>query len=82
MWPQKMRTKRLPCLLKLLRLYHIRRLIQALSYRFPEAEFVIGCFQLLVALGMMAHWLGCAFFSVGYAESGWLIECGLLNENV
>ncbi len=65
-----------------LRLYRIRRLIQSLSYRFHEAEFVIDCFQLLVALGMMAHCLGCDFFCVGYAESGCLIECGLLNENV
>jgi hypothetical protein len=73
---------RLLRLLKLMRLYRIRRLIQSLSYRFPEAEFGIGCFQLLVALGMMAHWLGCAFYCVGYAEGGWLIECGLLNENL
>ena len=55
-----------------MRLYRIKRLIESLSFKFPQAVFVISCIQLLVALSLMAHWLGCLWFSIGYTQGGWL----------
>ena len=55
-----------------MRLYRIKRLIEGLSFKFPNAVFVISCIQLLIALSLMAHWLGCLWFSIGYTQGGWL----------
>ena len=73
---------RLLRLLKLLRLYRIRRMIESLQFKFPHAVFFIRSGQLLISLALMAHWLGCLWFSIGYTHGGWLQLAGMIDENL
>jgi hypothetical protein len=43
---------------------------------------MIKCIQLVGTLVFIAHWLGCFWFYVGYAEEGWVQVLGLIDENL
>ena len=73
---------RLLRLLKLLRLYRIRRMIESLQFKYPHAVFFIRSGQLLISLALMAHWLGCLWFSIGYTQGGWLQLAGMIDDNL
>ena len=60
----------------------MRQLLQALSFRVPQAVFFIKCTHLIGTLGLIAHWLGCFWYYIGYHEGGWLQGAGLVNEDL
>eukprot|EP00291_Cryptomonas_curvata_P016824 CAMPEP_0172166856 /NCGR_PEP_ID=MMETSP1050-20130122/9234_1 /TAXON_ID=233186 /ORGANISM="Cryptomonas curvata, Strain CCAP979/52" /LENGTH=460 /DNA_ID=CAMNT_0012837553 /DNA_START=1687 /DNA_END=3065 /DNA_ORIENTATION=- len=59
-------------LLKLLRLYRIKEAIRTLYRKFPRFRLMITAFELLLALFLSAHWMGCVYFFVGFNKNGWV----------
>jgi hypothetical protein len=57
-------------LLKLLRLYRIKEAIRTLYRKFPRFRLMITAFELLLALFLSAHWMGCVYFFVGFNKHG------------
>ena len=65
---------RLMRLLKLIRLYRIRRMIEVLHIKFPRSKYLLTCFELWLFLNLVAHWMCCAWFAVGYPDGSVTID--------
>ena len=85
-WLGAIRSRRVPCLLTNVELKFTRNITlarwQSLYFKFPHAVFMIKCAQLVGTLVLIAHWLGCFWFYVGYAEDGWVHVVGLIDDDL
>jgi len=63
---------RLLRLIRLTRLYRIKRLIESLRFVWPKSAFLINSCQLILVLFLVAHWMCCLWFFVGYVPDGWV----------
>ena len=74
-------------LLKLLRLHRLKRMIKALYRKFPKMELVITGIELLITMTLVAHWMACIWYIVGYPSpgqgpaTGWVVMEGIVNED-
>ena len=66
-------------LLKLLRLHRLKRMIKALYRKFPKMELGITALELALTMTLVAHWMACIWYSVGYPK-GWVVNEGIVDE--
>ena len=76
-------VKMLRCLrlIKLLRLYRFRRWVEALHVHFPHSVWLITGAELVLSVLVLAHWLCCLWFFVGFSYAGWLVPQGFMDED-
>jgi hypothetical protein len=61
-------------LVKLTRLYRLMRMLEQLRFAYPAAKFVISISQLVCVIMLVAHWMCCLWFIVGYTPEGWVVR--------
>jgi hypothetical protein len=61
-------------------------MIKALYRKFPKMEIVITGIELLLTMTLVAHWMACVWYHVGYPTSlpadGWVYSEGIVDEEL
>ena len=65
--------------IRLLRLYRIQRLIDAMRLHYPKSVYMINSVNLILCLFLVAHWMCCVWFNFGYNPDGWVASQGLVD---
>ena len=73
-------------LIKLLRLYRIKRVIAGLYIRFPQSIWMVATAELLMTMSLVAHWMACLWYRIGLGlfgsdtDQGWVFKEGIVDD--
>jgi CRP-like cAMP-binding protein len=60
--------------------HRLSRMIKNLYRKYPSSQLLITGVELLMTMFIVAHWMACAWYVVGYPD-GWVLSEGIIHED-